>query len=296
MKVPQFIKRQVQRIISPEVYQIITTEVRLFLTPKAKSFDLCRALLRQKEGFEIGGPSQIFSRSGLLPVYKVARNIDNCNFSDNTIWEGAIIEGKNYFFDKEKEPGYQYVREAVDLHGIESGSMDFVLSSHNIEHVANPIKALKEWLRILNDGGLLVLVVPHKDGTFDRQRPVTKIEHLVDDFYKGTGEGDLTHAEEIIRLHDFSMGAGIDDRRNLVKSTQNNLATRCLHHHVFDVRLVAQLLHYLGLEVCSIEALLPMHIIAIGKKLPYDNTPDNSEFLSKSAKYLESSPFPSDRL
>ena len=45
-------------------------------------------------GLEIGGPSKgIFGSRGLMPIYPIAENIDNCNFDSGTIWEGKINEG-----------------------------------------------------------------------------------------------------------------------------------------------------------------------------------------------------------
>ena len=44
-------------------------------------------------------------------------------------------------------------------------------------------------------GGALLLVVPHREGTFDHRRPVTELEHLVADFvalrpYAGADAGE----------------------------------------------------------------------------------------------------------
>ena len=41
--------------------------------------------------------------------------------------------------------------------------MDFVFSSHLLEHLEDPVKALKEWWRLLKVKGNLVLYLPHKD-------------------------------------------------------------------------------------------------------------------------------------
>lgn len=42
-------------------------------------------------------------------------------------------------------------------------SMDFVFSSHLLEHLDDPLATLKEWWRVLRVGGHLVLYLPHKD-------------------------------------------------------------------------------------------------------------------------------------
>lgn len=57
-------------------------------------------------------------------------------------------------------------------------SVDFVLASHVIEHVPDPIGGLLEWSRVARR--YLFLVVPHRDRTFDRDRPLTPLAELVE--------------------------------------------------------------------------------------------------------------------
>lgn len=57
-------------------------------------------------------------------------------------------------------------------------SVDFVFASHVIEHIPDPIAALREWQRVARE--YLVLIVPHRDRTFDRDRPVTPVAELVE--------------------------------------------------------------------------------------------------------------------
>ena len=54
---------------------------RRIASPKARSFKLARELTTGETGFEIGRPSRIFGKGGLLPIYPIAENIDNCNFA-----------------------------------------------------------------------------------------------------------------------------------------------------------------------------------------------------------------------
>ncbi|SRR5581483_7946470 len=60
------------------------------------------------------------------------------------------------------------------------GSLDFVLSSHVMEHFFDPIKALKEWRRVVRPGGFIFGIVPHKERTFDLERPRTPLQELID--------------------------------------------------------------------------------------------------------------------
>jgi SAM-dependent methyltransferase len=63
---------------------------------------------------------------------------------------------------------------------LDDNSVDFVLSSHVIEHFPDPIKALKEWYRVVKPGGYLYIVAPHKERTFDSDRPRTTLAELME--------------------------------------------------------------------------------------------------------------------
>jgi SAM-dependent methyltransferase len=63
--------------------------------------------------------------------------------------------------------------EPTDL-PFENGQLDYVASSHVIEHIANPIRALVEWTRITRHNGILYLVIPDRKFTWERNRPVVR--------------------------------------------------------------------------------------------------------------------------
>jgi SAM-dependent methyltransferase len=220
--------------------------------------------LSGKHGLEIGGPSPIFSASGQIPVYPLARVIDNCNFSSDTVWEGTINSSQGFAFDLTKLPGAQYIANGSSMSFLPSNSRDFILSSHCIEHLANPIGALFEWKRILCDNGLLILVIPDKDRTFDHQRPVTPISHMIQDFHNSTPESDMTHFEEVTRLHDFGRW-NPDGIENFIKRCMDNNALRCMHHHVFDLNTSIDLVKYSGFEVIQATRLFPFHLVVVAK-------------------------------
>jgi SAM-dependent methyltransferase len=57
-------------------------------------------------------------------------------------------------------------------------SFDFVFSSHVIEHFPDPIKALYEWVRVARR--YVVVIAPHRERTFDADRPLTSVEELLE--------------------------------------------------------------------------------------------------------------------
>jgi SAM-dependent methyltransferase len=222
-------------------------------------------LFSGKRGLEVGGPSVIFKPWGAIPLYPVVAGLDGCNFATHTAWEGTVRSGVSYEFLAGRK-GFQFILEATNLAGIPAGAYDFVLSSHCLEHMANPLRALSEWLRVTKDGGLLLVVVPDRERTFDHRRSVTSFEHLLDDFTRGIGEDDMTHLAEILALHDIVMDPGASSMELFAERARDNAANRCLHHHVFDQVLLGRIFTHLGLEILVTERIEPLHIVTLGRK------------------------------
>lgn len=266
---------------------------RRLVPPRLGGFETLRPLVAGRRGLEVGGPSPLFRRRGLIPIYPLVGALDGCNFSTETMWEGQIAEGAPFRFDPGRPPGRQYIAEASDLAAIPADRYDFVLSCHSLEHLADPLKGVAEWLRVLRPEGVLLLVVPHRDGTFDRRREVTPFDHLLADHRAGVGEDDLTHAEEFLARIDYEM-AEIADREELRRRTYENLRYRGIHHHVFDTALVAQLCDHFGLELLLVEPAAPSHIVVAARKAA--GRADNSRWLGAAAPYRRESPFATDRV
>ena len=53
--------------------------------------------------------------------------------------------------------------DAQYLKGVEDDSLDFVYSSHCLEHMIDVRIALYNWFRVLKAGGYLILYIPHRD-------------------------------------------------------------------------------------------------------------------------------------
>ena len=70
------------------------------------------------------------------------------------------------------------VAPAWDL-PFEDGSLEYVLSSHVIEHFWDVIATIEEWFRVLKPGGLIYMDIPHKERTFDRDRERTPVAELI---------------------------------------------------------------------------------------------------------------------
>lgn len=204
----------------------------------------------EKIGIEIGGPSNIFR--SLIPVYLKAQRVDGVNFSNKTVWEGEINAGNTYQYLPNKF-GYQFISDGTELSEVKSETYEFLLSSDCLEHIANPIKALFEWNRILKNNHLMLLVLPNKISNFDHQREFTSFQHIVNDYNQNIDESDMTHLREILSLHDLSKDPAAGDFQNFTKRSLDNTNNRCLHHHVFNENLINQMLEKTGFRKISIE-------------------------------------------
>jgi SAM-dependent methyltransferase len=229
-----------------------------------KKLSSYRYAFDHKIGLEIGGPSDLFS-SDIFPIYDWAKEIDGCNFSRNTIWEGAI--DTNEYRSHDKKLGYQYILDGSDLNEIGDDKYDFLLSSHNLEHIANPLKAVKEWIRVVRPGGFILLILPDKRFTFDRRRPYTSFSHLLSDFNSNIGEDDLTHVNEVLEMHDLKMdpGAGRDFDR-FKKRCENNFEVRGLHQHIFSFDLLEEVISHFNLSTVCKYNVPPYHKIILARK------------------------------
>jgi SAM-dependent methyltransferase len=80
-------------------------------------------------------------------------------------------------------------------------SQDFVIANHFLEHCQDPIGTLLHFFRVLRDDGILYLAVPDKRYTFDCDRPITPLEHLLVDHESGGGKlSKREHVSEYVRL------------------------------------------------------------------------------------------------
>jgi len=242
------------------------------------------SFLAGKCGLEIGGPSPIFSKNRLIPVYDRCRRIDNCNFSPETIW-GAV--GGNQEFGTQF--GSELIAEACNLSMIASESYDFVLASHALEHLANPLQALTVWKRVLVPGGVFLVIVPDKRATFDHRRPFTSFDHIQSDFKNHASEDDLTHLEEILRLHDLGLDPPAGSPQAFRERCLKNASIRAMHHHVFSPDVLVRIFTRLGMKVLRLVIERPENIVVLaqkrGNEIGQEVELHNLGFLSQSAEW-----------
>ncbi|MFZ0891358.1 MAG: class I SAM-dependent methyltransferase [Thermoplasmata archaeon] len=224
-------------------------------------YDALKSRVNDGKGLEIGGPSRIFGAKGPVPIYPFLASCDNVDFAQETLWTPASAPGQNGGATPVPN-GSKVVSDATHIPDFNSASYDVLLSSHVIEHLANPLRALKESKRLLKTDGVLLAVVPDGARTFDHRRPVTSLEHIIHDFDNHVEEDDLSHLEEVLELHDLSMDPGAGSREEFVARSYNNARVRALHHHVFSMESFGGVLGAAGFSVKVIASLPPDNILA----------------------------------
>lgn len=92
------------------------------------------------------------------------------------------------------------IDDGFSLNSIADLSQDFVIANHVLEHSPSPLRVLLNWTRVLRGNGVLFLTVPIHSNWMDREREVTPVAHIIED-YSIFNAGDVIRFRERNRLH-----------------------------------------------------------------------------------------------
>lgn len=176
-----------------------------------------RGLLVQKyakgSGLEIGA----FASPVLVPIGVSVKYVDRVASSH---WR----DHPDYMKAKLVEP--DILDDGALLAKVPDEAVDFVMCFHMLEHVPNPFEAVKNWIRVLKRGGVLIVSVPDKRFTFDKHRCVTDVEHFVRDFEEGPAWSSEAHYRDVAINVEKLSGEDVD--------LFVNKAPPAIHFHVWD--------------------------------------------------------------
>ena len=159
-----------------------------------------------------------------------------------------------------KSKGIDIVSADADNLPFNDDHFDFAISSHCLEHCPDTLKVLEEWMRVVRDNGVIFLVLPHGERTFDKGRELTALGHHIEDWRKKVNETDETHWEEFAKFsvpnypHEWITEATKGDGSLKFDWIVEN---GHLHYHVWTQNEIVDILKYLGcfITVC-IEELI----------------------------------------
>jgi SAM-dependent methyltransferase len=144
------------------VNRTVTTDHRKDQCQKIRPSALAKKYLDHLHGIEIGASTQ--------NSFDLKRSI-NVDFSDE---QGGLWQSPNC------APAVVNLVALGDDLPFRDATLDYVVSAHVIEHFFDPVKALREWYRVIRPGGYIFIIAPHRDRTFDKDREVTPVAELMD--------------------------------------------------------------------------------------------------------------------
>ena len=92
------------------------------------------------------------------------------------------------------------VTDATTLQGVPDANADFIIASHVVEHLEDPIRCVFSLLRVIKPDGVALVVMPDRRRTFDAKRPPTPGAHVLRDYYSGPDWSRRGHYEEWVTV------------------------------------------------------------------------------------------------
>lgn len=92
----------------------------------------------------------------------------------------------------------------------------------------------------------MLLVIPDKERTLDRERPLTTLQHLIEDHSNPDPERDRLHYEEFFRL---AFPTPADEIESHVRNAMES-KTDC-HFHVWNYDSFGELVNYVNRELVN---------------------------------------------
>lgn len=171
---------------------------------------------------------------------------------------------KNYSeFDATQIVRPDIIDDRFTLSNVANESQDYVIANHVLEHSPNPIQVLENWCRVTRPSGLLFVTVPIAETTFDKDRTLTTVDHIMDD-YQLSRRGEeaamekrnLAHYREWVAISvpamQKDMNVSLPNVRQTEIETKAEELRDCeaeIHFHTFSEKSFRQLLDSICEEV-----------------------------------------------
>lgn len=231
---------------------------------KKRREEILKYASKEKRGIEIGpwfaplAPKRegysclsldVFDRETLLATASKDPNIPK---DSQQLIEGVDLVGSS-----------TEIAALVESRG-ELGQFDYIISSHNFEHIPNPLKFLQGCGQVLKDRGMLSMAIPDRRACFDRFRGNTRLTEWIEAHF------ELRNQPTPAQIFDFLMrispdsaersGSVVDcDLREAFAAWQSMLGksdlpyrdTHCSTFTPTSFHLLIEESHHLGLSPFS---------------------------------------------
>jgi SAM-dependent methyltransferase len=145
--------------------------IRKYLKKEMKGIEIApwhNPIVAKKDGYDVQ----------ILDIFGTAQLREKC-LADNNIPSDHLASIEEVDF----------VASALEIdRAVENigrlGTYDYILSSHNFEHLPNPIKFLQACDKVLKTGGHLSMAIPAKNHTFDFYRNLTTTTDFFESYFE----------------------------------------------------------------------------------------------------------------
>jgi SAM-dependent methyltransferase len=188
-----------------------------------------------------------------------------CQMIYGDVFSGEVLKANLYDGQDSRDIIEPHVIVSFDsLEVFADKSLDFIVACHVIEHTANPIRAIVEGVRKLRKGGSLALVVPDMEKTFDRNRPVTPLDHLIRDYVDPSRERDKQNFQEFYKL---AFPAAPDEYEGVWKSKWAEGFP--IHYHTWDFQSFGQMIDWIRRNECALSAVKSHHPVQVEEAIEF---------------------------
>ncbi len=130
--------------------------------------------------------------------------------------------------------------QVEDIASLQDEQFDFLIAHHVLEHSANVIETLVQWVSMLRNEGILFISLPNRHQTPDNLRLLTPPTHFLLDYVHGTTEDDFESREHVCSfLWSWIDVGGLAGKTKLEASGLVAAALQSesndLHWHTFNV-------------------------------------------------------------
>ncbi len=142
------------------------------------------------------------------------------------------------------------------LSALTDESQDFVIASHVLEHLADPLSQLAEMHRVLRRGGGALIFLPDRRYTFDRDRAPTPLRHLITDHQERVTIVSNEHLEDHLRKTGVWQDSWTEEdrRREFALNRERSVHVHCWTEHEF-LPVVAHTIVAMGMQWELLDAM-----------------------------------------
>lgn len=159
--------------------------------------------------------------------------------------------------------------DAETFDGVEKNSADFIISAHVIEHLLDPIGSIQAISTTLKFGGHAIVVAPEMTQTFDHDRPVTTLQHVMSDYEDGGRSTRLQAYIEHVRFVHPLYNTPIPDHLVDLEARKIMEARMDIHVHAWNrsafIQMIEAACEKFGLQIVAAVSLWNENAVVVKK-------------------------------